>query len=624
LTRRRDETGGLTESGQFVGTLDYVAPEQIESRPVSGAIDVYALSCVLFECLTGEPPFRGDSNVGLMLAHLQTEPPRASEANSDLPERLDPVLARGMAKAPDARHPTCRELVESARAALDVSGEGATLAAPPSRGRRRLLLMAALAAAGIAVAAVLAAVLLTGGDDVAVGDVWTRVPGSAAVVSGTHASQEMTAVTRLDNGFIAIGSDDSGQTMDGAIWLSSEGLEWSRVTDSGRELGGAHDQSIPDADQGSSSVVAVGSEGFPAPDGGRSVAGAAWVSVDGSSWSRVDVPMVCPDVEPEEFLPLDRLRAVVAAGPGFVAVGSGSCSGPTVVATDAGGGGATDAGVWTSVDGTSWERVDPQHHGLTNQFFQGMDDVTVRDGTLVAVGWTEETPNAVQPMAWVSRDGVAWARAPDQSAFESRIWACMNSVAATRDGYVAVGAASDEGVLIGDAGGGSPCLPDPESERGLSELDAAAWHSEDGLNWSEASFEPALEPSDVEAMSSVAVVGDTLVAVGWSGRLPADRDVSVWVSSDGKQWREVTDSTETLSRLDLQEANGVASTGSGAVAVGIAGRLSRSTPPSGHRPDAHVTLARYGGSPVSRQCAAGLRLEQGADATPGLLHSGRR
>ncbi len=80
LTKRLEggTAGGLTETGQFVGTVDYVAPEQIEGRPVDARTDVYSLGCVLFECLTGKVPFERDTQVAALYAHLGEKPPRAS------------------------------------------------------------------------------------------------------------------------------------------------------------------------------------------------------------------------------------------------------------------------------------------------------------------------------------------------------------------------------------------------------------------------------------------------------------------------------------------------------------------------------------------------------------------
>src|SRR3954454_2502095 len=66
LTKNMSSSSGYTETGQFVGTLNYMAPEQIEGRDVDGRADQYALGCVLFECLAGVPPFRRDSDVAMM------------------------------------------------------------------------------------------------------------------------------------------------------------------------------------------------------------------------------------------------------------------------------------------------------------------------------------------------------------------------------------------------------------------------------------------------------------------------------------------------------------------------------------------------------------------------------
>ena len=100
---------GLTQSvtdrgptdGHLVGTVDYVAPEQVRGDDVDGRADVYGLGCMLFEALTGTVPFSGVSDVAVIYAHLEAAPPRASERRSTLPDTLDDVLARAMAKDPD-------------------------------------------------------------------------------------------------------------------------------------------------------------------------------------------------------------------------------------------------------------------------------------------------------------------------------------------------------------------------------------------------------------------------------------------------------------------------------------------------------------------------------------------
>src|SRR3954469_15668025 len=119
LTKRASEdTAQLTAAGQFLGTLDYVAPEQIEGRPTDGRADQYALGCVLFECLTGSRPYPRDSQVAVIFAQLREPPPRPCELRPDLPGAIDMVVGRAMAKDPLQRYATCGQLVAAAVAAL--------------------------------------------------------------------------------------------------------------------------------------------------------------------------------------------------------------------------------------------------------------------------------------------------------------------------------------------------------------------------------------------------------------------------------------------------------------------------------------------------------------------------
>jgi serine/threonine-protein kinase len=120
---------GLTTTGEFVGTIDYVAPEQIEGKQVDARTDVYSLGCVFYECLTSRKPYDRDSNVAVMYAHLMEAPPVPSEAREGLPAEVDAVVAKALAKNPEERYATCGELAAAARAALaDTTVAG--LAAP--------------------------------------------------------------------------------------------------------------------------------------------------------------------------------------------------------------------------------------------------------------------------------------------------------------------------------------------------------------------------------------------------------------------------------------------------------------------------------------------------------------
>jgi serine/threonine protein kinase len=108
---------GLTRTGFFIGTVDYAAPEQIEGLPVDARTDVYALGCVLYECLVGKAPFDREGEVAVMHAHLVEPPPLLTAARPDLPKSLNRVIAQAMAKSKDERYNSCEELIEAARGA---------------------------------------------------------------------------------------------------------------------------------------------------------------------------------------------------------------------------------------------------------------------------------------------------------------------------------------------------------------------------------------------------------------------------------------------------------------------------------------------------------------------------
>jgi hypothetical protein len=120
LSKKIDATSGVTASGAFVGTLDYVAPEQIKGERVDARTDVYALGCVLYELLTGEVPFGGEiEKVAKMYAHLQEAPPSLNEKAPDVPGALGDVVWRAMEKDPELRFPSAGDLARAARAASE-------------------------------------------------------------------------------------------------------------------------------------------------------------------------------------------------------------------------------------------------------------------------------------------------------------------------------------------------------------------------------------------------------------------------------------------------------------------------------------------------------------------------
>ncbi|WAU81662.1 serine/threonine-protein kinase [Streptomyces sp. Qhu-G9] len=117
LTKKSLSLTGFTTVGQFVGTLDYVAPEQISGRPVDGRCDVYSFACVVYETLAGRPPFQRDDDMALLWAHQYDQPPPLTGERPGLAAPVDGVLAKALAKSPDDRYESCLAFVAALRAA---------------------------------------------------------------------------------------------------------------------------------------------------------------------------------------------------------------------------------------------------------------------------------------------------------------------------------------------------------------------------------------------------------------------------------------------------------------------------------------------------------------------------
>ena len=205
------EAGGTsTQTGHIVGTLDYLAPEQIRGEEVDGRTDEYALACLLYECLAGTAPFSRPTEAEVLWAHMQEDPPALEGYDS-----LDSVLATGLAKDKTDRYGTCGELLAAAHSALG-------LEAPAIKRRRRRLGQrlvavgaALLAAAGIATAVA----LLTGGESAAL-----AAPAPNAVVEIDPDAAKPVAE-------VGIGSNPTALAVDqGAVWaLNADDQTISRV-----------------------------------------------------------------------------------------------------------------------------------------------------------------------------------------------------------------------------------------------------------------------------------------------------------------------------------------------------------------------------------------------------------
>jgi YVTN family beta-propeller protein len=220
LTQSVSDRGQVTD-GSLLGTLDYVAPEQIRGDELDARADVYSLGCLLFECLTGDVPFRRPSDVATIYAHLEEEPQPASERRPALPPALDAVLAKAMAKDPEERYPSCSALVDDTRAALG-------LTAPARRNGR--IAAAAIGTVMLATAAVVTALLVTrGGSQAVLGGSLVRIDPATSDVTARHRVSAHPGVITTSAGRVWL-----GDFLEGVLWrLEPRSGDLRRITSAG-------------------------------------------------------------------------------------------------------------------------------------------------------------------------------------------------------------------------------------------------------------------------------------------------------------------------------------------------------------------------------------------------------
>jgi YVTN family beta-propeller protein len=416
ITKRIAAVSGMTATtvtadGPLVGTIAYLAPEHIRGEHADGRADLYALGCILFECLTGEPPFRRDDEVATIYAHLEEEPPRPSDRAPELPGAIDAVVARALAKEPDERYASGAELAAAAHAALL---DGGTDHRGPPGGRPRVLPrqrlpalgQRTLAAVGVLIVALLAAttavlVRRSGHSELALADtdaVAVIDPGGPSlkgeirtgfspshVVSGYGAvwvtNTDAQTVSRLDprtrtvSQKIPVGAGPSGLAVGaGAVWVVN-GLD------------GTLSWISPQADRVVTEVpIGNGPTGVCVADG------AVWVA---DAFARRLVRFD-PVTRRTKAVALDASPTDVACGGGSIWVSSAAAGGvtqvdarsATVVRTIATGAGASglafgDGLLWVANtrDGTV-SRIDPRRGAPT-----GLAVIGAGDGpTSVAAG----------------------------------------------------------------------------------------------------------------------------------------------------------------------------------------------------------------------------------------------
>jgi len=545
VTKRLHSGAGLTRTGQFVGTVDYVAPEQIRGEDVDGRADVYSLGCVLFRCLTGSVPFPRATEVGTIYAHLEDPPPSVSELAPALAE-MGEVVARAMAKSRDDRFATCHELAVAAGRAI-----GAPPPAPPPthapegarpeaqsrarQARRRIGVVAGAVVAGIAVvtAAVLlvASLLSPSGRETPLPSPteslsvvapprigWIQVPDVRNVLGGAL-DQAVAAVAKVDGKLVAVGHDESSGTSDAAVWISTNAIRWERVRSDG--FGGNGEERMDGVAEIGGRAVAVGSERIGGDADAR-----AWTSTDdGATWHVVD-PITGGLHEPGNQL----LHRVVEGTRGFVGLGHAST------------GASLDASVWTSRDGTNWKRHTTSSFGGPGH--EEMFDAASFGDRLVAVGYRTTDAGDKDAAVWVESGGT-WSRMEEGLSGPGEQQ--MNAVLRGGPGLVAVGT---------DDNGG--------------DVDAAVWTSTDGRTWTRVSdAEATFGGPGTQRMSALALFGSTIVAAGYSDTAAGDSNAAIWLSTDGTNWiRQGPVASSPLTGQGRQRVNGLVVLGQKLVAVG--------------------------------------------------------
>ena len=308
LSKRLDSESGVTRTGVWVGTVDYIAPEQIQGLPLDARSDVYSLGCLLYHSLTGRVPFERDADVAKIFAHMSEPPPPVTEAIAGLPADLDPVVRRAMAKEPSDRYPSAGDLGRAALAAVEgrpvaeaersvATGE----AAPPERtvrgtrprvARRRPFFLPAAVLLGLAVVAAILAVAGAfssgggGGDDrSAIQKAGTTVtpinvdsPAGVALGEGglwvTNYKRGEVSRVDLESGKvkdrIAVGDGPKSVAVgDGVVWVENADAGTLSKVDVSRHLVVGNPIQLPSTSDGDAIALGAGKLWVVVPDKGR-------------------------------------------------------------------------------------------------------------------------------------------------------------------------------------------------------------------------------------------------------------------------------------------------------------------------------------------------------------------
>jgi ABC-type branched-subunit amino acid transport system substrate-binding protein/streptogramin lyase len=450
----KEAGGASTQTGHVVGTLDYLAPEQIRGEEIDGRTDEYALACLLYECLSGKPPFRRSTEAEVLWAHMQEEPPGIREYPA-----LDPVLAKGLAKDRTERYPSCGDFIAAAHSALG-------LETPAFRRRRRRLgrRLVAVGAALVVASGIAAGVVLLTADEssalaapapnavvqvdpdaskpvaeVAVGSNPTALAVSEGAVWALNADDQ--TISRIDpetntQKTFSVGTTPTDLAVgEGSVWVGNGEVN-ARAVFIGPILSSVS-RVDPDtfAVLGTSKLPANGSEGGVQGDSLVAAPGAIWAINPNRTISRLD---------PRSGKIVARVRtevAEIAAGPNGVLWGLKPPPGAGLVRVDprtnkvtatiriasdglsdvAVGGGA----VWVSdAAGLVW-RIDPGRRSSqrTVAVAEGVDSLAFGSGSLWAANPIEGTVTRIDPTTNLVSKTIAIAGTPrDVTAGAGMLW----------------------------------------------------------------------------------------------------------------------------------------------------------------------------------------------------------
>jgi Protein kinase domain len=541
-------TSPLTQPGFLVGTVDYLAPEQIDGQHAGARADQYALGCVAYELLTGAPPFRRDENLAVMAAHLYAPPPPLTGRRPDLPGAADKVLATVMAKAPDQRYESCTDFTAALREALGVapyrSGRPVPLSAPPPRvatepaaalparptagnappppsrtpaGRRpralpgvRIWLPLTILAA--AVALILVAVLPHLGKQSTVNSAGLGTSSCGSAFPGHQGQQggvTVRSVASAGGTRLAVG----GAGGHPAIWRCSSG-SWQLVP------AGA----VP-ALQGSGELSSVAH----GPDG--------WIAVGDAGSGAAPQPVAVTSANGESWQPVNSQTAFTGPGACVTAVAAGE-HGYAVVGKHVSGS-RVFAAMWPSADLRSWAQGDNDAAGTLDgrQQHSMVNAVAATPGGFVAVG-THGSGGVV----WTSADG-------------GQQWSFIDySSAHVPNTGVPAGA-----LLVVAAGGSRIVTAGYEVAAGGGDVPVVVVSTDGGLHWNLPITlgTPGGQDGRVTALT---VGGSGFTAAGQAGPARAQRTVT-WRSPDGLTWSKAAPAASGTSAVTALAAAGETVTG---------------------------------------------------------------